>query len=302
LIPPTEFRYANFNRLTDARLLRFVRGVRDGILVSTRPGLNLVVAQYGRPEVVRIGQEHLYLSIYKKPLREAIRQHYPRLDLVAALTERDARDYRRLLGTGTRVVRMPNAVTHVRSAPAGSDSKVVIAVGRLVRQKGFDRLIPAFAKVVAAHPDWTLKIFGAGPLHDDLQRQIDDLGMRDHIRLMGFTDDVHGEMAKASLYVLSSRFEGFPMVLLEAMGCGMPVVAFRCPNGPEDLIEHDVSGLLVPTGDVDGLGAAISQLIEDPERRRMFAARALEVAGHYQIDEIAARWEQLFHQELAVRP
>jgi glycosyltransferase involved in cell wall biosynthesis len=301
LIDPEENRYSNFNLLTDARLLRFLRSVRDGVLVSTRPGLNLAVARFGRPEVVRVGQEHLHLAHHSRPLRRAIKKHYPSLDVVAPLTERDARDYRRLLGTSTRVIAMPNAVPDVGGARAHGDSKVVLAAGRLAVQKGFDRLIPAFAAVAAKHPDWTLKIFGSGPKKAELQRQIDDLGMRDRIRLMGYTRNLYGEMAESAIYVMSSRFEGFPMVLLEAMGCGLPVVSFDFRNGPEDLIEHDVSGLLVPRRDVDALAAALIKLIEDPQRRRAFGARGLEIAARYQIDEIAARWEQIFRQELAVR-
>jgi glycosyltransferase involved in cell wall biosynthesis len=301
LIDAEDFRYDTFNLLTDVHLLRFIRSVRDGVLVGTRAGLNLAIARFARPEVVRLAQEHLYLAIYNEQMRESIAQHYPRLDVLAALTERDARDYRRLLGTGTRVIRVPNAVTDTHGARADHDSKVVIAAGRLVRQKGFERLVSAFATVAAKHPDWTLKIFGEGDKQEELQQQIDDLGMQEHIRLMGFITDVHAEMARAAIYVMSSRFEGFPMVLLEAMGCGMPVVSFRCPNGPEDLIEHDVSGLLVRKGDVDGLAAAIIKLIEDPERRRAFGARALAEAQHYHIDEIAGRWERIFRQELAVK-
>lgn len=301
LVDRDEFRYDNFNLLTDAHLVRYIRSVRDGVLIGTRPALNLMIARFGRPGVLRIGQEHLYLGRHRKALRRQIRRHYPKLDVVAALTEHDAHDYQALVGGRTRIVRVPNAVPDVGGHRAHGDSKVVVSAGRLSIQKGFDRLIPAFAQVAAKHPDWTLKIFGSGKDADMLQSTIDELGMRDNIRLMGYTKRLQAQMAKSAIYVMSSRFEGFPMVLLEAMACGLPVVSFACRNGPRDLIDNDVNGLLVDNGDIDGLAAAIITLIEDPDRRRTFGQRALEVSDHYHIEDIADQWNLILRQEAAAR-
>ncbi len=301
LIHGQDVRHGTFNLMTDLRLLQFLRSVRDGVLISTRPGLNLAMARYVRSSVVRVGQEHLYLDRHRPKLRQAIRRQYPRLDAMATLTPTDAKAYQKLLSGKTRVVAMPNAAPDMGGVRAALDNKVVIAAGRLTRQKGFDRLIPAFAQVAAKHPDWQLRIFGSGAEEEGLQQQINELAVGDNVRLMGFTQQLPEELGKASIYVLSSRFEGFPMVLLEAMGCGLPVVSFDCPTGPSDLVNHDRGGLIVANNDIDKLAAGILELIEDDTRRKAFGAAAFEKATEYQTPVIAERWENLLAELAAAR-
>lgn len=303
LIHPQDVRHSTFNLMSDARLLQFLLTLRGGVVVATRPGLNLAVARYVRRSVVRVGQEHLHLSRHRPELRSAISKYYPKLDALATLTEDDAVAYRKLLGPDARVLAMPNAVPEMGGARAtpGNDTKVVIAAGRLTKQKGFDRLIPAFAQVSSKHPDWKLRIFGGGDMQQPLQRQIDELGLGAHVELMGFSKQLPEEMASSSIYVMSSRFEGFPMVLLEAMGCGLPVISFDCTTGPSDIIEEGHDGLLVKNGDIDGLAAAIISLIEDPERRKRMGAAAHEKSQQYATSGISEEWEKLFSDLAAAR-
>lgn len=296
LIDPNDRRHQRFSLLTDATLLRFLRSVHDGVLVSTRPGLNLAVARFVRPSVVRIGQEHMHLRrhIRHRPgLQEAIAAHYGRLDAVVTLTRADARRYRALLGSATRTVAIPNAVPPAR-VRAGLDSKIVVAAGRLTGQKGFDRLIRAFRLVVDRRSDWQLRIFGQGEGEETLQALIDDLDLGENVRLMGFTNRLPQEMADASIYALSSRFEGFPMVLLEAMAVGLPPVSFDCRTGPRDLIDDGVNGVLVRNGDVDAFAAALLRLIDDEATRRAMGAAALEKSRQFTPTAIGQRWIKLF--------
>ncbi|MGH3665455.1 MAG: glycosyltransferase family 4 protein [Egibacteraceae bacterium] len=301
LIHQQDSRHSTFNAMTDLRLLHFLRSVRDGVLIATRPGLNLAVARYARPSVVRIGQEHLHLGRHRPKLREAITRYYPRLDALATLTPTDAKAYEKLLGNDPRIVAMPNAAPDMGGVRAALDNKIVVGAGRLTRQKGFDRLIPAFAQVAAKHPDWQLRIFGSGDEQERLQGQIDELGVGANVSLMGFTRQLPQELGKASVYALSSRFEGFPMVLLEAMSCGLPVTSFDCPTGPSDLVTHGSDGLIVPKGDVDGMAAAIIELVEDDTRRKAMGAAAFETAAEYQTPVLAQRWEALFTELAAAR-
>jgi glycosyltransferase involved in cell wall biosynthesis len=298
VIHPRDFRYKNFNLLSDLRLLQYLRSVDDGILIGTRAGLNLAIARFARRSVIRVGQEHLNLTKYGDDIRSAYRRLYPRLDAYSALTEGDAAAYRDLLGPEARVVCIANGITDVGMARSSNDTKIAVAAGRLTPQKGFDRLIPAWAQVAEKHPDWELRIFGAGKLRERIEARIEELEIGDSARLMGYTAKLPQEMAAASFYVMSSRFEGFPMVLLEAMGCGLPIVSFDCPNGPRDLITHGEDGFLVPNGDIDGLAAAMIEMIELGDARRSFGAAALERARRYEIAAIAARWEALL-EELA---
>ena len=296
LMSSNDFRYPNFNLLTDVRLARYIRSVRDGVLVGTRPSINLAVALLASPSVVRVGQDHMNLASYNTALRNQIASIYPRLDMVSTLTEGDAEDYRRHLGGGTRVECMPNGVPDVGGHRAALDEKVVVAAGRLGRQKGFDRLLRSWARVVGDHPGWRLKIFGSGVDMKPLRRQIRRLGIEDSAEMMGFTSSLHEEMSRASLYVMSSRKEGFPMVLLEAMAVGLPVVSFDCPTGPRDIIREGVDGHVVPEGDVDALAAAMGGLMGDPERRKAYGRAAVEGARRYDIAAITRRWEELFEE------
>src|SRR5690606_6883976 len=147
---------------------------------------------------------------------------------------------------------------------ARMESTVIVAAGRLQRQEGFDLLIDAFAPVARRNPTWQLRVFGGGKLHDDLVTRIAGHRLTDQVHLRGRTTRLHEEMAAASMFVLSSRFEGFPMVLLEAMAHGLPVVAFDCHTGPRDILTDGWDGVLVPPRDVDALSDAIATLVADP--------------------------------------
>jgi glycosyltransferase involved in cell wall biosynthesis len=299
LMSTNDFRYPNFNLLSDVRLARYIRSVRDGVLIGTRPSINLAVALLASPSVVRVGQDHMNLASYNNALRNQIASFYPRLDIVSTLTPGDAEAYQRHLGGATRVECMPNGVPDTGGHRAALDEKVVVAAGRVGRQKGFDRLLRAWARLIGDHPGWQLKIFGSGVDVKALRRQIRRLGIEDSAQMMGFTSSLHEEMSRASLYVMSSRKEGFPMVLLEAMAVGLPVVSFDCPTGPRDIIREGVDGHVVPEGDVDALAAAMSGLMADPARRKAYGSAAVEGAGRYDVAAIARRWEALFEEAAA---
>lgn len=301
-IPPVLYsredsRRNRFNLLGEFAMYRYIRSVRDGVLVGTRPGINLAITRFGRSGAALVGQDHLNLAIYPEGLKEQIRRSYGRLDAVVSLTEGDAADYRGLLGEQTRVLAIPNAMPDLggRRATYNPDGKLVVAVGRLTRQKGFDLLLKAWATVTTRHPDWRLEIYGSGN-DAALQGHIDRRGIGETARLMGHSEAVWDVLTRASLFVLSSRFEGFPMALLEAMGMGLPVVSFDCPTGPRDLIEDGRNGYLVAAGDVGALAERICDLIEDPARRQVFGAAAATRAPSYDLAALAVRWEELFDE------
>ena len=126
---------------------------------------------------------------------------------------------------------------------------MVVAMGRLSPEKGFDLLIDAFARLAAQHADWRLEIAGEGPERDALQRQIDAAGLQPQVQLVGWVSDPERFLSRSALFVMSSRYEGFPVALLEAMACGVPVISFDCDSGPREIIRPDVDGVLVPAGD-----------------------------------------------------
>jgi glycosyltransferase involved in cell wall biosynthesis len=189
----------------------------------------------------------------------------------------------------------------VGSARTDTSSRLVVAAGRLTDQKGFDLLISAFRIVAARHPTWSLSIYGAGHRKQRLAQQIKSSGLGRTVTLKGFSSALPEELAKASIFALSSRFEGFCLALVEAMGVGLPPVSFACPHGPPEIITDGVDGLLVPAEDVDALASAICSLIENPTRRAALGAAARRSAQRYSPAVVDDRWEDFLY-DLTSRP
>jgi glycosyltransferase involved in cell wall biosynthesis len=293
LFPHTDPSVRVINFWTDVQLVRVLRSRRAGVLIGTRPGLNLLAALVAGPGMAKVGQEHMHLSNHPRKLQRAMGRGYKRLDALAVLTESDLREYGELLGDSARVEQIPNAVTKLGGGVSDLTGKTIIAAGRLKRQKDFFRLVRAFAQVAEKHPDWKLKICGDGPHRERLEELIAELGLEGNVELPGPVKNLGPELAAASMYALSSRREGFPMVLLEAMSKGLPVVSFDCPTGPREIVRSGENGMLVPHQDVDALAAAMIRMIEDEDLRRRCGAGALKTAERYSIDVIGERWEEL---------
>ena len=286
--------YPGFTLWSDLRLvLRLRRGA--GIVIGTRPGLNLLLADLELPGWIKLGEEQMNLNSHSRNLRREIGRRYEHLDLLAVLTEADREAYLQLLGDrAPRIEVMPNTVHTIPEEKSDLDAKMILAAGRATPQKGFDLLIRAWAKVAPDHPDWMLRLYCHGQSRPALLELKEELGLSDEqlIVYLG-AKKLPLRMQQSSIYALSSRFEGFPLILLEAMGAGMGVVAFDCPTGPRDVVDDRRNGLLVPPRDVDGFAAALKEMIEDEALRRSCAAAAIETAHDYTMDAIGPRWSEL---------
>jgi glycosyltransferase involved in cell wall biosynthesis len=298
LIPAGEFGVRYFNRYVEVVVGAYLEGLTDGILVSTRPALNVLAAEHAPRHLVRVAQEHMNLSVHRKDVVAAIRKYYPSFDAVAVLTHRDKEDYGRIL-PDTRLVRIPNAVHSMDQEPSDWSNKIAVAAGRLAPQKGFDMLIPAWAKVAERHPDWQLRIFGHGEKKAQLRALIEKHHLYNQVLLMGQTTTLDDELAKSSMYVLSSRFEGLPMVMIEAMTHALPVVSFDCPTGPADVLTDGQEGVLVPPEDVDAFADALCRLMEDKALREKMGTAALQTAQNYAPGAVHPQWETLFTELLS---
>jgi glycosyltransferase involved in cell wall biosynthesis len=294
LVHPDDHTYAKLSLRTDIALLKRLRRMRSGALVTTRPAFNALAARHAPPELTVVGQEHMNVNSHLPGLTREIQRTYARLDALAVLTDADRADYARMLGGArTRVEQIPNAVPKLGGGMADPDSPIVVAAGRLTPQKGFDLLIPAFAKVVERRPGWQLRIHGAGPQRAELRQAILDHDLYEQVFLMGPTPDLGAALARGSIFVLSSRFEGFGMVIVEAMSKGLAVVSFDCERGPAEIISDGQDGVLVPALDEDALAEAITALASDRDRRAQLGAAALETARRYDREAVGARWDAL---------
>ncbi|WP_214104526.1 glycosyltransferase [Acrocarpospora catenulata] len=293
LIPREEAAYKTFSLRTDWLLIRFLRGLHGGVLISTRPGLNLVTALFAPPGVITIAQEHVGLAAHKPAIRALIRRRYGRLSALVTLTEADRTAYRTILGADARLERIPNALTPLTGGPSPLEAPTVLAIGRLTRVKGFDLLIKAWQRVAADFPGWRLRIVGAGPQMAHLATAVRDRELEDSVQLPGPIADIGAQLDGASVLALSSRHEGFSMTIVEALSKGVPVVSFDCPNGPREIITQGREGLLVPAGDTAALAEAIEQLIRDRDRRLELGGRGLQTAKRYDPGRIGTEWRRL---------
>jgi glycosyltransferase involved in cell wall biosynthesis len=293
LVHPGDRWSTSFSLLSDVRLARKLRR-RTGILITTRPALNLLAGLLNPPGLIMIGQEQMHLGAHKPELNAAMPGLYKNLDAFAVLTEGAREDYDRHLKGGVKLVVIPNSAREL-GAPADLDAKRVLAAGRLTRQKGFDWLIPAWAQVEAKHPDWRLRICGEGNWRERLEAQVAEHGLK-NIEMPGSCPDMEDQMSTASIFALSSRFEGFPLILCEAMSKGMAPVAFDCPTGPAEMIRDGENGLIVPLGDIDGFAAGLLRMIEDDELRHRCGKAALETGKGFKMDAIGPMWDALFEE------
>ncbi|MBL1099839.1 glycosyltransferase family 4 protein [Streptomyces coffeae] len=295
VFPTGEGRYKQYSALTDRRIAEHLRGLEADVVVGTRPGLNMHIAREARRGPMRVGQEHLTLSTHSRGLKRALRGVYPRLDAVTTVTEADARTYRgQMRLPGVRIEAVPNSVPEPGLEPADGTGKWVVAAGRLAPVKRYDLLIRAFAKVSAARPDWRLRIYGGGAQHDKLRALIDQLGLYNHVFLMGPAHPLDPEWAKGSIAAVTSSLESFGMTIVEAMRCGLPVVSTDCPHGPAEIIDNGVDGRLVPTGDADAVAGALLELINNDELRQQMGQAALKDSARFDPSRVAGRYDSLF--------
>lgn len=286
----------NFQRLV--RLRRAIREAKGDAVISFTDKMNVLTLL----ACVRLRQR-VVICERVDPRRHAIgrcwsflrRRTYAWCDTLVVQTE-GVRDYFRRFVPDAKIRVVANAVQAADDQAARVQREPwIIACGRLERQKGFDLLIESFAQISGKHPDWRLKILGEGSQRDSLVDQIHALGLEQSVELCGWIESPDAWLRKTELFVLSSRYEGFPNALLEAMAAGVPAVSFACDSGPSEIIRHEIDGLLVPADDVQQLAQAIDRMILNPKERAAFGQRALQVAERFSRDRFFERWESILN-------
>jgi glycosyltransferase involved in cell wall biosynthesis len=211
-----------------------------------------------------------------------------RLDKFVVLSHEDKTQW-----TGVDDVRVIyNALSHIPTSKSDCMSKKVIAAGRFVPQKGFDMLIASWGRICDQFPGWELHIYGGGE-KDDYYTLIEKELARNCF-LHDATTDINSKFKESSIFAFSSRFEGFGMVITEAMSCGIPAVAFACPCGPKDIITHEVDGLLCEPGNTDSFSKSLVRLMSNTEERVSMGKNAYERSKDFSIEIIGKKWNDLF--------
>jgi glycosyltransferase involved in cell wall biosynthesis len=301
LIPADDPRAHRFSLLSDVQLVRWLRGISNGTIVTTRAGLSVTAARFARPGVRVVAQQHVPFETQTALLRSVLVDSYRRTDAVCVLTEADARLLRGPLSdAGTLVRVLPNPLEEPPGGPpeAPLTAPRIICGGRVSPVKGTDLLLAAFARLAEAHPDWELRIHGSARA-DRLaaaQHLVRTHQLHDRVRLLPPTPRFELELAKASICAVPSRHEAFGMVVIEALQAGVPVVAFDCPVGPGEILTDGHDGLLVPPEDVDGFAAALATLMTDAERRHQLAHAGRRRATDFAPDRVAAAFVELLDE------
>lgn len=267
------------------REINFINDIQDG---SRKIGeLHVNRANYRNFEA---GDTNIVKRLFAKYWMHNLVSHLKRLDRFVVLTEEDKSSWTEL--SNVEVIPDPLAFDIDQVSPL--TNKRVIAVGRYVYQKGFDLLLHAWKLIEQQHPDWGLVIYGMGdrmPYEQIItELQID----RTRCHLNGSTSDIKAEYLNSSLFVFSSRFEGFGMVLIEAMACGLPVVSFDCSCGPKDIVRHNEDGLLVSSGSIGLLAKAMSKMMYNDNLRQQMAKAAVKNVQRYKLNAICQHWKSLF--------
>ncbi|MCF0187210.1 MAG: glycosyltransferase family 4 protein, partial [Bacteroidaceae bacterium] len=226
-----------------------------------------------------------YKNLFARFWMQSLVKKLKRYEKVICLTSTDAAAWKEL----DNVTFIPNPLPQHTTHQSTCANKIVIAVGRYTYEKGFDLLLDAWAFVHKKHPEWQLNIFGTGDRTPYL-KQCAALGLTDCCHLHDAVPNIAEKYAESSILAVSSRFEGFGMIIIEAMQCGVPVVSFDCPFGPRDIITDGKDGLLVKDGDINSLATGICKMIEDDKYRKQLGEAAIETAKKYNIDQIMERW------------
>lgn len=283
---------AGFKNASPDLIVSFLTRTNVMSVIAAR-GLRIpvVVSERNNPELQTVG-----------PVWERLRRWtYPRAVGLITMTRGAMEYFPKRMRRREWVIPNP-AVLPAAARAHRPEGRTICAVGRMVPQKGFDMLLDAFALLAAGHPEWNLVIWGDGPDRPALLDQRSKLGLDDRVSLPGITNTPGAWLADADMFVLSSRFEGWGLVLGEAMAAGLPVVSFDCKWGPAEMITHEESGLLVPDGNVAALAQELGRLCSDEPLRARLGVAAHMAMKRFSPDHVLAHWHQVLEDSLQQAP
>ncbi len=272
------------------KIIKTVKNENIDCVIGTYSFFNALISKI--PDVKTIGCEHFNYFSASKLHRLVRRIFYPKLNAVVVLTERDKTHYSFLKNCYV----IPNSLSFKTSIKQSWNEKVVLSVGRYTKQKGFDFLIKVAAKLKKDFPDWKFKIVGSGEDESLLKNLITEYRLENYVNLLPPTNNVVDLYKSASIYCMSSRWEGFPMVLLEARECGLCCVSFDCPEGPAEQITDGVDGFLCEPENLDILAEKLKIVMENESLREEFGKKAYENNKRFSTESITEKWKNLLER------
>ena len=279
--------HPDFTISTLRREINFLTGINDGSLKIgelhvNRANYRSFDASHSNP------LKRLFAKLWMNSLLGRLN----RLDKMVVLTDSALNDWPEL----DNIVKIPDALPFKIDGRSDLLAKRIVSIGRYAYDKGNDMLLQAWTIIEKKHPDWTLDIYGNGN-REPYQLQIEKLGIdRARCNLYGPISDVKKEYLSSSVFVLPSRFEGFGLVIIEAMACGVPVVAFDCENGPRSIITDGETGFLIPPFDINAFADKVMFLMSEVNLRKQIGTNAQEAVSQYDIDRIGQQWKYLFEE------
>jgi glycosyltransferase involved in cell wall biosynthesis len=262
------------------------------LAIGTYP--NILLSHVNNSAIRRIGCEHNSFGSVNFLWSLLRKVSYKHLDATISLT---STDFQSLEKISRKCLVIPNAGSFsVTDNTYKINSRQLLAIGRLSYQKGYDYLLDVFEKLSKQAPDWTLRIIGDGPLHDWLHKEIQKRNLQHRISYLPLSENIVEEYLNSAIFLMTSRFEGLPLVLLEAQACGLPIVSFNCDTGPRDVVTDGIDGFLIDPYEINTVTAKIIRLIEDENLRTIFSANARKNAARFSPEIICAKWQQLFEE------
>ena len=291
---------SNYKRLVSVR--RTIISLKPDVIISFMDRTNVLclIACYGSRIPVIVSERTDPRKHDTGKLWSLLREQVYPLAASLVVQTRGVAIWMREKFKGIRIDVIPNPVMSIcnneQSKVANLPANTVVSVGRLSQEKGFDVLIEAFSKSTNKYPDWNLVIFGEGPERKNLEALVSRLGVEGKVSLPGRIENPEKVVGTAEIFAMSSRYEGFPNALLEAMTCGLPVVATDCQSGPREILNGGEDGLLVPVEDSGAMADSLISLMGDPDARKRLGENARASVQRFSLPNIMNQWEDLFQQ------
>jgi len=278
---------------TVSLLNKYFKKNKTDLIISTGHNYNwLLYFINGGKYVKKIACEHIVYSSIPRLSRLFMRLTYPFLDQIVVLSDIAAKSFNKY----SKVVVIPNAIPFKAVQKSPLIEKQILMVGRLSPEKGIERLIPIASIIKEKFSDWKIIILGDGPERHSLEEQIKRADLNDFIFLKGAVKDVQSYYLSSSIYIMTSHFEAFPMVLLEAQSFGLPIISYNCPEGPAQIVDSNINGFLIDNGNSNDFSEKVLMLIENKELRQDMGKNGKNNANKFSEEKILLQWESLINK------